>query len=91
VNDFFGEMSLLTGEPRSASVVADEEAEVLQIRKSAIKPIFEANPELLKAVSEIVEERRQLLQVTLEASSPNIEIEETGLLGSIKRFFGMRD
>ena len=32
-NEFFGEMSLLTGEPRTATVVAVEETEVLQIRK----------------------------------------------------------
>jgi small-conductance mechanosensitive channel/CRP-like cAMP-binding protein len=90
-NDFFGEMSLLTGEPRTANVVADDETEVLQIRKAAIKPIFEANPELLSSVSEIVEERRQLLQANMEASMPKIEVEESGLLGSIKRFFGMGD
>ena len=90
-NDFFGEMSLLTGEPRSANVVAEDETEVLQIRKSAIKPIFEANPELLSAISEIVEERRQKLQANLEASMPNIQVEESGLVGSIKRFFGIGD
>ncbi|MBO0237213.1 Crp/Fnr family transcriptional regulator, partial [Vibrio parahaemolyticus] len=60
-NDFFGEMSLLTGEPRTANVVAEEETEVLQIRKAALKPLFEDNPELLRIVSEIVEERRSLL------------------------------
>ena len=90
-NDFFGEMSLLTGEPRTANVVSEEETEVLQIRKTAIKPIFEANPELLSAISEIVDERRQRLQLNLEASMPSIVVEESGLLGSIKRFFGMRD
>ena len=90
-NDFFGEMSLLTGEPRTANVVAEDETEVLQIRKSAIKPIFEANPELLSSVSEIVEERRRLLHANFEASMPSIQIEESGLLGSIKRFFGIGD
>ena len=91
VNDFFGEMSLLTGEPRTANVVAEDETEVLQIRKAAIKPIFEANPELLSSVSEIVDERRQLLQANMEASMPSIQVEESGLLGSIKRFFGIGD
>lgn len=90
-NDFFGEMSLLTGEPRSANVVADDETEVLQIKKTAIKPIFEANPELLNAVSEIVEERRLKLQANFEASMPMIKVEESGLVGSIKRFFGIGD
>jgi len=35
-DDFFGEMSLLTGEPRSASVIAEEETEVLQIRDELV-------------------------------------------------------
>lgn len=90
-NDFFGEMSLLTGEPRTANVVAEEETDVLQIRKSALRPIFEANPELVTSISEIVEERRKLLQVNFEASMPKIDIEASGLLGSIKRFFGIGD
>ena len=33
--DFFGEMSMLTGEPRSATVIAKEETQVLQIGKFA--------------------------------------------------------
>jgi len=60
-HDFFGEMSLLTGELRTANVVAEVETELLQIRKAAMKPLFENNPELLRVVSEIVEERRNLL------------------------------
>ncbi|MGQ0542004.1 MAG: cyclic nucleotide-binding domain-containing protein, partial [Blastocatellia bacterium] len=63
-NDFFGEMSLLTGQPRTADVIAEEETEVLQIKKTALKPIFESNPELMKAISEIIDERRKLLVST---------------------------
>ncbi len=89
-NDFFGEMSLLTGEPRTASVVADEETDVLQIRKAAVKPLFEANPELLSAISEIVEERRSLLVSNQVEKADSKESEETGVLSSIRRFFGLR-
>ena len=31
--DFFGEMSLLTGEPRSASVIAEDDTEVIRLTK----------------------------------------------------------
>ncbi len=89
-NDFFGEMSLLTGEPRSASVIAEEETEVLQIKKEALKPIFERNPDLVKTICELIEERRELL-VAQEQSA----IEESihaykGVMGSIKKFFGLK-
>jgi small-conductance mechanosensitive channel len=75
-NDFFGEMSLLTGEPRTATVVAVEETEVLQIRKPALKPIFEANPELVKSIAEMVEERRESLRVLAEKDTAEEEQKE---------------
>jgi small-conductance mechanosensitive channel len=89
-NDFFGEMSLLTGEPRTATVVAVEETEVLQIRKEAMKPIFEANPELVKAVSEMVEERREVLRSLAEKAAETEQRMEKGMIRSIKRFFGLK-
>ena len=88
-NDFFGEMSLLTGQPRSATVVAEGETEVIQIRKDAIKPIFEDNPELMKTICEIVEQRRELLfpdEMPQLDAGPN---EERGVLFAIRKFFGM--
>ena len=89
-NDFFGEMSLLTGEPRTATVVAIEETEVLQIRKVAIKPIFEANPELVRSISEMVEERREVLRSFAKDESEEEEFREKGVLRSIRRFFGLK-
>lgn len=90
-NDFFGEMSLLTGEPRTATVVADEETEVMQIRKSAVKPLFEANPDLMAAMSAIVEERRkELTQEELEQTM-RPQKEHAGVMSAIKKFFGIRD
>lgn len=89
-NDFFGEMSLLTGEPRTANVVAEEETEVLQIRKAALKPLFENNPELLRAISEIAEERRSLLPEPTTEPEQESETEPGGMMGAIRRFFGLR-
>jgi len=88
-NDFFGEMSLLTGQPRSATVIAEEETEVLQIKKKALKPIFETNPNLVKAICLIIEERRKLLE-THESHASTLHIDkEKGVLNSIKKFFGL--
>jgi small-conductance mechanosensitive channel/CRP-like cAMP-binding protein len=89
-NEFFGEMSLLTGEPRTATVVAAEETEVIQIKKSSIKPIFEANPELVRSIGEMVEERREVLRSLAERSIQNEQREERGMLRSIRKFFGLR-
>ncbi|HRI02991.1 MAG TPA: mechanosensitive ion channel family protein [Pyrinomonadaceae bacterium] len=89
-NDFFGEMSLLTGEPRSATVVAFEESEVLRIDKSGLKPIFESNPVLVESISELVEERRALLTAQIEAQAEEEEHRtKKGVMKSIKSFFGL--
>jgi len=87
-NDFFGEMSLLTGEPRSATVVADDEVEVLEIRKSALKPIFDNNPDLMTSVCVIVEERKLLLVSNAKTTDESEAETKPGVLASIRRFFG---
>jgi CRP-like cAMP-binding protein len=86
--DFFGEMALFTGEPRTASVVAVEETEVLEIGHEAMKRVFETNPDLVEALSVIMADRRHGLEVQTDNGVPS-EI-SAGLLSSIKRFFGIR-
>ena len=88
-NDFFGEMSLLTGQPRTATVIAEEETEVIQIKKSALRPLFEANPNLMKAICDIIEERRALL-VAKDEEAETLAQSEGGVLSSLRKFFGIR-
>lgn len=89
--DFFGEMSLLTGEPRSADVIADGEVEVLQIRMAAIKPLFEANPPLLESISKIVEQRRVTLSEKELEQTMHPTKEQTGMISAIRKFFGLSE
>ena len=89
--DFFGEMGLLTGEPRTATVLAEEETEVLEINNLCLKPILEENPELVTALSQIVEERRRTLD-KLEAETDERKIKDkASVFNSIKKFFGLKD
>ena len=89
-NDFFGEMSLFTGEPRTATVVAVEETQVLRIGKEAVKQIFNANPELVNTISDLVEERRELLRSLSDGEKEIEERKEKRVLSSIRRFFGLK-
>ncbi|PWT81324.1 MAG: hypothetical protein C5B44_04010 [Acidobacteria bacterium] len=86
--DFFGEMALFTGEPRTASVVALEETEVLEIGHDAMKRVFETNPDLVASLSHIIAERREGLASRTEQSPTDRET-SAGLLSTIKRFFGL--
>jgi small-conductance mechanosensitive channel len=87
--DFFGEMGLLTGEPRTATVIAEEETEVLEIDNVSLKPIFEENPELVESFSRIVEERRTHLAEKQSEQNDVKTAENTGVFQSIKKFFGL--
>ncbi|MFN2455974.1 MAG: cyclic nucleotide-binding domain-containing protein [Pyrinomonadaceae bacterium] len=86
--DFFGEMALLTGEPRTANIVAADETEVLEVGHEALKLLFDTNPQLVNSLGEIVAERRTHLAANSKSVQETAE-ETAGLLNSIKRFFGL--
>jgi small-conductance mechanosensitive channel/CRP-like cAMP-binding protein len=85
--NFFGEMALFTGEPRTANVVADEETEVVEIGHQAMKHLFQTNPELVESLSHVIAERRAALAAS--AANRSVEEESEGLISSIRRFFGL--
>lgn len=56
--DCFGEMSLLTGELRSATVVANSDCEVVEIDKAVLGQSLKEHPELLTQLSELLAQRQ---------------------------------
>jgi len=92
--DFFGEMSLLTGEVRTANVVATEETEVLVLGRETFAPVIEANPLLADRISLVLSERRQSLREAHGASSHTQSTpaggEQDELLKRIRRFFSLK-
>lgn len=66
--EFFGEFSLLTGEPRSASVVAVGDSLLYEIRKEHVEPILADRAELARQLSEQLAERRLVSRRSLDAS-----------------------
>ncbi|MBA2606085.1 MAG: mechanosensitive ion channel family protein [Acidobacteria bacterium] len=90
--DFFGEMGLFTGEPRSATVVVEDETEVLEISNLYLKPILERNPELVQSFSQLIDERRAFLETLNTENNDDVEkINKAGVFDSIKKFFGLGD
>jgi small-conductance mechanosensitive channel len=86
--DFFGEMALFTGEPRTANVLALEETEVLEIGHAAMKRVFDTNPDLVESLSFVMAERRQGLATQADDSATSTH-SSAGILSAIKRFFGI--
>jgi len=58
---FFGEMALLTGERRTATVVAATDVDLFTLDKSGFQDIIAANPAIAVDISSILAERREAL------------------------------
>lgn len=71
---YFGEMSLLAGEPRSANIVAGTECSVLEIGRDTLAPMLESEPGLYEKLAHIVAER----QVANEARMADADDEDVG-------------
>jgi CRP-like cAMP-binding protein len=66
---YFGEMSLLTGEPRTATVVAESDCRLVEIDVAAFREVALADPVTLDQVSAAVARRRAELEQHREAHS----------------------
>ena len=56
--DFIGEMSLMTGKPRSATVRALVPVSGIIVPKTALEPILQSNPKLSEQIAEIMVQRK---------------------------------
>jgi CRP-like cAMP-binding protein/CheY-like chemotaxis protein len=81
--DYFGEMALLTGEPRSATVRTSEASEMFLLHKADFDVILEKFPSISLSMGKIVSKRlRQTLSKAGEL--PKAEaLSATGLSGSL--------
>ncbi|MEO8348240.1 MAG: mechanosensitive ion channel family protein [Acidobacteriota bacterium] len=88
----FGEVSLLTGDPRTATVRALTEATLLEIDKATISPILRENPSLCGMLELTMQERRKRAADALEAAGGEAEqtVDKTPLSLRIARFFGLK-
>jgi len=93
--DFFGEKSLLTGESRSASVVAETDLEVVEVDKANIVPILENNPGIMEDLSKRLAERQLINEGFFKEGkkAEEVAVMRTNyterFLQSMKTFFGL--
>jgi small-conductance mechanosensitive channel/CRP-like cAMP-binding protein len=64
--DVFGEFSLMTGDPRSASVDTVTECRLLEVQRSNLEPILSGRPALARTLAGILAQRRLDARRTLE-------------------------
>lgn len=88
---YFGEMSLLTGEPRSATVVAAEDAVLFELDRPTFAQLFDEQPALAGLVSEALAQRRGQLRAVAEANGTVVEVREANwILDRLRSIFGLR-
>jgi small-conductance mechanosensitive channel/CRP-like cAMP-binding protein len=91
---YFGEMSLLTGEPRSATITANTETRVIRVEKAGLSRLLETESAILEPLSAMLEKRLADLSSRVRdheesiASSKKPEHKEN-LLSRIRDFFGL--
>jgi len=91
---FFGEMGLMTGEPRATDVVAMTDVECYRLDKEGLQRILEERPEVAEQFSKTLAERRVALAVAAEgldeeAQRARMQSEQTRILDRIQTFFGL--
>jgi CRP-like cAMP-binding protein len=72
----FGEMSLLTGARRSATVVAHTDCEVVEIEKRNLVELLHRHPELLRDFSELLARRQLEIDGALTQTSQRRRVNE---------------
>ncbi|MFH1450294.1 MAG: DUF2225 domain-containing protein [bacterium] len=89
-NDYFGEMSLLTGKRRNATVKTTKETEVFILKKEKFASILLKNPSMANEMSRILVERKEKLkEETKELEDNSWKI--LSILLEIKNFFSLED
>ncbi len=86
----FGEISLLTGEPRLATVRAVDEAVLIEIDKATLAPLLRANPSLVEKLDAIIRERRRHTAGQLGGTQDGGPGDPEPLRARIARFFGLK-
>jgi len=90
---FFGEMSLMTGEARTASVVAATDMTCYRVDKPAFQKLVHATPMIAEQIAEVLAARRQGLSAARderdEIRRKRMETAKQDLLGKIRGFFGL--
>ena len=91
---FVGEMGLLTGQPRTATLVAATDVDCYRLDKDALQHVLDARPDLAVRLSELLTQRRVELEavregLSTESRAQRLVASQSEVLGKIRAFFGL--
>lgn len=86
---FFGEMSLLTGEARSATVTADTDVILYEVKQEHLKELLEQRPSIVEELGTTIAKRRDVNLQKIEEAEDKDHTFYKEILGKIKSFFNI--
>ncbi len=88
---FFGEMALLTGEPRTATIIAVTPTHLFEISKADLAPLLESGSGFYELLENVLQERRAELNQSLKMAMQTLPREaDEDLIDRIRQYFGSR-
>ena len=90
--DVFGEMGMLTGEPRSATVTARTDTMCYRLDKEGFESVVRARPDVADAMARLLAGRQADTRDDVSAASMARPTATHGeILGRVRRFFGLAE
>ena len=90
---FFGEMALLTGDARSATVVAKTDVECYRLDGKSFQGLLLGRPQIAEGIARVIASRKPELEKVREVYTTQpmqVPTEQADILTRIRRFFGLR-
>jgi len=90
--EFFGEMALITGDARTATVVAKTDVECYRLDRASFQEFLLGRAEISEDITRVMGGRRGDLERVRQAFATTVPVAEAEvrLATKIRRFFGMR-
>ncbi len=94
--DIFGEMGLMTGEARAATVIAEDEVSCYRLNKQGFSHIIHDRPELIEEISHVLVKHKKALDQTrekLDTESERLKNQEhhSEIVNKIRSFMGINE
>ena len=92
VGAYFGEMALLTGEKRTATVSTITSLKAIELKKESLYPLFKESPEIMKQIADLIVSRKNQnadIELSLMRKQKKLSDQEKveSLLKKIQKFF----
>jgi len=93
--DYFGEMGMMTGEPRTSTVIAKTDLKCYRLGKEGFQAVLHRRPELVESLSKTLAQRRIELESVREEASEEALRErlhktQGAFLRRIRNFFALQ-